>query len=234
MRILLFLLTMLLTIQSIAQRVGVKAGLALATSTATGRQHFNPDFVRTVADGLNQSHLGVGVIEGYPFRPSIAINSKESLPTPQPTPTPPSTSPAKAVFAEIGGTGGFLSLNYDTRLTRSNKGLGLRVGVGTITDLNSFGLTVPFGLNYLAGEKSHFFEAALGATFFSFSEQNQDSWFSFTKLKFLAPYVWLGYRYQPADKRFFFRAGFNQFFAGGLKGFVAGPFPGLSFGYSIR
>ncbi|MDN3655390.1 hypothetical protein QWZ08_07130 [Ferruginibacter paludis] len=145
-----------------------------------------------------------------------------------------STSPGQAVYAELGGTGGFLSLNYDTRFDKSNKGLGLRIGIGTITDLNSFGLTLPFGLNYLAGEKVHFFEAALGATFFSFSKQNQDSWFSFTKKQFLAPYCWVGYRYQPTDKRFFFRAGLNQFLAGGLSGFVAKPFPGLSFGYSIR
>ena len=179
---------------------------------------------------LRNRYLGVTV--GYQFRQSVVGSSRTSLPTIEPI--KPSTSSAKAVFAELGGTGGFLSINYDTRLTNSNKGWGLRVGVGTITDLNSFGLTVPFGLNYLSGERSHFFEMALGVTYFSFSEQNQDSWFSFRNLKFLAPYLWVGYRYQPNDKRFFFRGGFNQFFASGLSGFVAYPFPSFSFGYSFR
>ena len=358
MRTILFSLTILLTFQSVAQRIGVKAGLALASYNAVGRRHLNPDFSRTVVrtslkpgliigsqvdfklnenlflrqgaemvvkgsveetlityngvsnpiranynfaaidfpiqllykmetkknqqlllaagivpgilieGGLNKGDLGVGVMAGcqfasglnynitynhgllnvathsfdytmlrnrylgvtvgYQFRPSSPGSSRTSLPI------TPSTSSAKAVFAELGGTGGFLSINYDTRLTNSNKGWGLRVGAGTITDLNSFGFTLPFGLNYLAGAKSHFFETALGTTYFSFSTQNQDSWFSFRNLKFLAPYLWVGYRYQPNDKRFFFRGGFNQFFASGLSGFVAYPFPGFSFGYSFR
>jgi hypothetical protein len=167
------------------------------------------------------------------FRTSIATNSRTIPHSTNAAIT--STSPGRALYAELGGSGGFLSVNYDTRFSsRSNKGLGLRIGLGTITDLNSPGLTLPFGLNYVAGEKAHFFEAALGATFFSFTGQNQDSWFHFKKNNFLAPYYWVGYRYQPTDKRFFFRAGFNQFFASGLSGFVAEPFPGLSFGFSIR
>jgi hypothetical protein len=179
---------------------------------------------------LKNRYLGVTV--GYQFRNSAPSNSLTNISQQELVAVP--EAPAKALFAEIGGSGGFLSLNYDTRLTKSYKGWGLRIGLGTITDLNSVALTVPFGLNYLSGEKTHFFEMAVGATFFGFSEQNQDSWFSFRNLKFLAPNAWIGYRYQPMDKRFFFRGGFNQYFASGISGFLAYPFPGFSFGYSIH
>lgn len=173
-----------------------------------------------------------GITLGYQFRNSSPANSSTN--TSQEEPVALTGTPSKALYAEIGGSGGFLSLNYDMRLAKSNKGWGVRIGLGTITDLNSFALTVPFGLNYLSGERSHFFEMALGATFFNFSTQNQDSWFSFQNLKFLAPNAWIGYRYQPMENRFFFRGGINQYFASGISGFLAYPFPGFSFGYSFR
>ena len=183
-------------------------------------------------DYLKLKNRYLGLTMGYQFH-SATTNSNQTI-EPETKEIPSLNSPAKAVFAEIGGSGGFLSLNYDTRLKNSNKGWGLRVGAGMVTDLNSNGFTFPFAINYLSGERAHFFEMALGATYFSFSERSQDSWFSFTNLKFVAPNAWIGYRYQPEEKHFFFRAGVNQFFAGGINGFLAYPFPGLSFGYSIH
>jgi hypothetical protein len=178
---------------------------------------------------LKNRHLALTV--GYRFGRPTSPRGDPAAVAQQPETAP---KPARALFAELGGSGGFLSVNYDTRLTKSHKGWGIRAGIGAITDLNSTGLTVPVGLNYLAGEKNHFFEMGLGATYFRFSEQNQDSWFSFSKLSFVAPHVWMGYRYQPVDKRFVFRGGLNQYVASGLSGFIAYPFPGFSFGYSIR
>lgn len=180
---------------------------------------------------LKNRHFGITL--GYRFR--RAEPGSNQLPAIAQEPVDlPLQQPSKALFAELGGTGGFLSLNYDTRLTKSHKGWGIRFGFGAITDLNSTGFTMPFGLNYLSGERNHFFEMGIGATYFSFSEQNQDSWFSFSKLNFLAPYIWTGYRYQPMNNRFVFRAGFNQFVASGLSGFIRYPFPGFSFGYSLK
>jgi hypothetical protein len=177
---------------------------------------------------LRNRYLGATV--GYRFRQSghqPAVTDADGQ-------RPAEPQAVKNLFAELGGSGGFVSINYDTRLTKSNKGWGFRFGAGAITDLNSIALTIPFGLNYLAGEKDHFFEMGLGATYFRFDGKNQDTWFSFENEKFLAPYLWMGYRYQPRDKRFLFRAGFNQFFAAGFSGFLQYPFPGFSFGYRLR
>ena len=37
---------------------------------------------------------------------------------------------AASAFLEIGGNGGFLSVNYDTRFFKANNGLGGRIGIG--------------------------------------------------------------------------------------------------------
>jgi hypothetical protein len=132
---------------------------------------------------LRNRHVALTL--GYRFRPSSSARSEPVVKAVQP---PTELKAARSLYAELGGSGGFLSVNYDTRLTKSNKGWGIRFGFGAITDLNSVGFTVPFGLNYLAGERAHFFEMGVGATYFSFGERNQDSWFSFQNLKFLAPY----------------------------------------------
>ena len=144
--------------------------------------------------------------------------------------------PAKSVFIELSGPGGFISANYDTRFLKSNKVLCFRAGVGTLFDFYNVGFTIPVGLNYLAGEKNHFFEIDAGASFFHFVEKNQDSWFSFKKENFITPYVWIGYRAQSAGKKLTFRAGLCQFFTDlNIDGiFNQSLYPSLSLGYSIR
>jgi hypothetical protein len=37
---------------------------------------------------------------------------------------------AQSVFGELGGNGLLFSVNYDTRFSRSDKGLGMRAGLG--------------------------------------------------------------------------------------------------------
>lgn len=145
--------------------------------------------------------------------------------------------PARSVYAELSGPGGFLSLNYDARLAKSDKGLGVRGGIGLVYDLYTFGFAIPVGLNYLAGEENHFFEGGAGVSFFHKKEKNQDSWIRFNKESFLTPYLTAGYRYQPVAKKFMFRAGLclflnNQGFP--TLGGVPPLYPGFSFGYSIR
>jgi hypothetical protein len=145
--------------------------------------------------------------------------------------------PAKNVYAELSGPGGFLSFNYDTRLTKSSNGLGVRAGVGFLFDFYNAGYTVPAGLNYLVGKENNFLELGAGISFFHFKEKNQDSWFNFDKENFLTQFISVGYRYQPLHKNFTFRAGLCQFFNDhNLPTILGLPalYPSLSFGYSIR
>ncbi len=76
---------------------------------------------------------------------------------------------AKCVFGEIGGNGLLISANYDVRFARKQNGLGARAGLGYIADPfgDADGITIPLGLNYLAGNRGHYLEAGIGATYFS-------------------------------------------------------------------
>ena len=86
----------------------------------------------------------------------------------------------------------------------------------------------------LEGGKAHFFELAAGTSFYHFKKENQDSWFDFTETSFLAPFAWIGYRYQPIERKFVFRAGFTQFIGVRMPEFQRFPYPALSFGYSLK
>ncbi len=163
----------------------------------------------------------------YAFRQKTAIE-KQQIQIAKKAPAMVQHS-VQAVYAEIGAPGGFLSFNYDSRFGKSHKGPGLRAGFGLMLDLSDIGFTVPIALNYLVGEKTHFFEAGAGATYFQIEQSGSDSWFQFGKDKFLAPFVSAGYRYQPLYKKFMFRAAVTQFL--GIR--TPGIFrvPALSFGY---
>jgi hypothetical protein len=181
-------------------------------------------------ESLKNRHLGI--VLGYRFRQPITARQGE-IKT-ETAPSPALLKPAKAVFAELGGPGGFPSLNFDTRLAKSAKGWGLRIGVGSLNDQDGEGFSIPVAFNYLAGKRSHFFEMGIGAGFYHFTEHNESSFFDFPEENSVIPFVWLGYRFQPEEKRFFFRAGLNQFLQSGTGEFMNFPLPALSFGYSFR
>lgn len=83
----------------------------------------------------------------------------------------------KSVFLEFGGNGLGFSANYDARVSKNEKGLGFRVGVGFFPGVSIRGnddptffswptiFSIPVGLNYLAGKAPNYFEAGLGATY---------------------------------------------------------------------
>lgn len=134
----------------------------------------------------------------------------------QDTIKPPSLS-APNIFLELGGNGIFLSINYDRRFSKKQNGLGYRLGVGLIPSLD-FGiagtstiLVIPFGLNYLAGKGSHYFEAGAGGTFVSGNAEilGDDS-----KGSGIAFVPSLGYRYQPQIRGFTGRAAITPFITG--------------------
>jgi hypothetical protein len=124
--------------------------------------------------------------------------------------------PSSAIYVEGGGNSIFYSVNYDRRFTKRLDGLGFRVGVGYFP-MGDYNLTViPVGINHLVGKNGHFVEAGLNLTVVNSSAKNNNiikkealyGQIDFGhKATSLVGGVSMGYRYQPVDKHFNFRAG---------------------------
>ncbi len=132
---------------------------------------------------------------------------------------------AKSIYFELGGPG-FASINFDTRFTKKQDGIGARIGVGGFS-VDGDGITfIPVGLNYLLGkDEKNYFEVGAGASFLSVSDNifgNSNS-SSFGYLQF-------GYRLQPKNGGFTFRANMTPVFG---KGFFIPYYAGVSFGYKF-
>jgi hypothetical protein len=132
---------------------------------------------------------------------------------------------AKSVFAEIGGPG-LASFNYDMRFNKKEDGLGFRVGVGGLGIDGETIMFFPVGLNYLLGKDGkNYFEIGGGATLVSAKSSVDDDAFTstFGHLNF-------GYRLQPKNGGFTFRAAINPVFG---NGFFFPYYAGVSFGYKF-
>ncbi|MDR3693305.1 hypothetical protein [Mucilaginibacter sp.] len=138
---------------------------------------------------------------------------------------------AQNVYIELGGPGLLFSANYDTRFSQRRDGLGGRIGLGFIASGGASVVTVPFQLNYLLGKKDKYFEIGLGATYASFNSGSNFLSFDTTPVtsNTVLGTMTFGYRYQPVDGGFNFRASFNPIFDS--SNFV--PYFGLSFGYTF-
>jgi hypothetical protein len=131
---------------------------------------------------------------------------------------------AQCFFAELGGPG-LASINYDTRLTKKDDGIGLRLGLGGLSVDYESVILVPIGVNYLLGnDKKHYFELGANITIASASNGSSGTFTSsFGTLN-------MGYRLQPLAGGFMFRASINPIFTN------SGFFPfyaGISFGYKF-
>ncbi len=142
-------------------------------------------------------------------------------------------SNAKTVYFELGGPG-LASINYDMRLSGRDDGIGFRVGVGGFSVNDDYenkttALFIPTGLNYLVGKDGkNYFEFGGGFTIVSISQSSSsrsDGTFSTS-----FGYLNFGYRLQPKNGGFLFRAGvvpiFNKY------GFIP-YYAGVSFGYKF-
>lgn len=136
---------------------------------------------------------------------------------------------AKSAYVEIGGPG-VASANFDTRFSKTEGGLGGRIGIGGFGS-DGFGmLTVPVGLNYLIGkDNKNYFEIGAGFTYVHtkgdilFGDSNDENSSSFGHLSF-------GYRLQPAKGGFLFRAAIVPVFG---KGYFVPYYAGIAFGYKF-
>lgn len=135
---------------------------------------------------------------------------------------------AKSVFAELGGPG-LASFNYDMRFSHRQDGIGGRIGVGGLYLYDAGAIFVPIGVNYLLGKNNRdYFELGAGVTYTyasSNSYNDPDDIFRNTFGHFN-----FGYRLQPANGGFMFRASINPLI--GSKVYLP-YFGGVSFGYKF-
>lgn len=137
-----------------------------------------------------------------------------------------------AAYVEVGGPG-LISINYDTRFSQAEDGLGGRIGVGGLwakgeeSDRVSI-FTLPVGLNYLFGKDGkNYFEVGAGFTYLNVGSrlESETSTFSgsFGNLTF-------GYRLAPENGGFLFKAQLTPIFGqGGFFPF----FGGIGLGYKF-
>ncbi|MEP6646252.1 MAG: hypothetical protein ABJC12_04120 [Saprospiraceae bacterium] len=137
-----------------------------------------------------------------------------------------SAQSAKSIYFELGGPG-LASINFDTRFGAKEGGLGGRVGVGGFTVDGAGVIFIPIALNYLLGKDSkNYFEIGAGVTpVLGTGDLGGDGNFSgtFGHLNF-------GYRLQPLDGGFTFRAFITPVFG---NGFFIPYYGGVSFGYKF-
>jgi len=123
------------------------------------------------------------------------------------------TTRPQAVYFLIGGSGPFLSANYDRRFGKRVSGPGFAVGVGYYSDFGINVFSIPVSLNYLLGRNPHFIEVAAGTTFATatsdlFSDERETGSLFFYHIN-------VGYRYQPNWRGLFIRGGVSPLFGQG-------------------
>lgn len=147
---------------------------------------------------------------------------------------------AKSVFAELGGPG-LASINYDTRFTKKNGGIGGRIGVGGFSVDGEGIIAVPAAVNYLISkDNKHFFEVGAGFTYINYVGEDGYYYYNGTTTVYYEyergnfessfGHISLGYRLQPPKGGFQFRAAITPVFG---KDFFFPFYPSVSFGYKF-
>ena len=116
---------------------------------------------------------------------------------------------AKSVIFELGGPG-LASINFDSRFSKKEDGIGGRIGLGGFSVDGEGIVFVPVGLNYILGkDNKNYFEMGAGVT--PVIGTGNDNNFSET-----FGHLLFGYRMQPANGGFTFRAFINPVFGSGF------------------
>ncbi len=129
---------------------------------------------------------------------------------------PPPVPVYNAFFAELGGTGGLYSLNYDRILIKYEKiKITARAGYAFMPYTGDLTQNFIAENNYLFGKAKKFIEAGLGINYYraSFYKVGETPMFTFESDQFIYAFR-LGYRFQNMDAEgFFFRAALTPFCA---------------------
>ena len=132
---------------------------------------------------------------------------------------------ASQVYLELGGSGLVYTLNFDTRFSKIENGLGFRVGIGGAGGSGDSYIAIPAQLNYLLGENGKYLELGAGATYFS---AKSDFFFEEETSTSVIGNAVVGFRSQPFGKKgITWRVAFTPFIYGG--GFM--PYGGASIGF---
>ncbi|GGC22139.1 hypothetical protein GCM10011386_12620 [Parapedobacter defluvii] len=147
---------------------------------------------------------------------------------------------AQSFFVELGGPG-FISANYDFRFQHTRNGWGGKAGLGYFSIDNEDYLTLPVQVNYLLGKNGHYFEMGAGASYIRNSYDRYD--YQYDEQGWYTEYyrgrdvdnqvlgsLTFGYRKQPVDGGFNFRAGLSPIL---YEGDFIPYLPYISFGYSF-
>jgi hypothetical protein len=147
----------------------------------------------------------------------------------------------KSVFLEVGGNGLGISVNYDARFAKVEKGLGFRAGIGFFPGVRIGGdnstlfawptiLSIPIGLNYLIGKAPNYFEAGLGATYFY--AKGHFTFFFLGTDETLSTFVFIpsaGYRFAKPGKSFQGRVFISPYIGSGEISLYGGVSCGFKF-----
>lgn len=139
---------------------------------------------------------------------------------------------AQSIYMELLGPGISYSFNYDSRFQQSLNGLGGRVGISYYAADGNSMITIPIMVNYLLGKEGKYFEMGIGGTYAGFNskESAEDNEILFVDGSGVVGTMVFGYRKQPVDGGFLFRAGISPMFGKG--NFI--PYYGyIGFGYSF-
>ncbi len=134
----------------------------------------------------------------------------------------------KSVFVELFGNGIGFSANYDMRFAKKENGFGFRAGLGFYpeTFFNESFVTLPIGVNHLAGKGPHHLESGLGVTFIPGGiDVFGDDEFSVNGIIFVPS---IGYRYARKIKGFQARIFFSPWIAEDIQ-----AMGGISLGYKF-
>lgn len=138
----------------------------------------------------------------------------------------------RGVYFELFGSGLTYSINYDQRFEKRFDGLGFKAGLSYIGVDGTSVATFPLGLNYLLGKNGKYFEMGLGGTYLAGADRS-NTFFTgdgrTTGDGFVGNLI-LGYRSEPQDGGFLFRASVTPMFG---SGFFWPFYAGFSFGYAF-
>lgn len=132
---------------------------------------------------------------------------------------------ASQIYFEAGGSGLIYSLNFDSRFSKTENGLGFRLGIGGAGGDGTGYFAIPAQINYLLGENGKYLELGGGLTYvnvqddFFFNDQTESAAYA---------NVVIGFRSQPFGRKgLTWRVAFTPFIGGGA--FL--PYAGASIGF---
>jgi len=132
----------------------------------------------------------------------------------------------KSIYLEVAGSGGIGSINYEKLFSvRKNIEFTWRAGLSfaPIDKNNGTGFVFPIMINSLIGKNSHKLELGLGQ---GVTITTKGNFFTLTTAV-------LGYRYQPAAKKWFYRVTYTPLISY-LVDFQIQQWAGVSIGYTFN